>query len=195
MSFIIGEMPYLYGFIRKEYTRAHKDGQGEYYPCIMFGLRVVRGQQLEIQSAMTDENGAVGGAQWLLPIEAYCWEEPIAPRPRPILPEDFTYIQPWDCFSSTFGVHQWTMWRNAKVLALPLGKPGRYHCSLDFAESDLALDGSQHKHLHLCKMFDGSMAAFPNNRLLLCDPAYFRTHNPQEPFPSFLALPGPHTGE
>jgi len=193
MSHIIGELPYIRGYLRREYTRNHVDGHGDYYPCLIHGLRIVRGRQIQFQSVLSD---VWAGAPFLAPVEAFCWRLPTAPRmTRPTGPDSYAYIQPWDCFSSTFGVYQFSMWRNAPVYALPDRKPGRYHCTLDFDGSDLADDDEQHKHLHICLMADGQIAAFPNNRILFEDRAYFDVF-PAGERPDFEALGGgPYSAE
>jgi hypothetical protein len=73
-----------------------------------------------------------------------------------------------------------------RALILPDRRPATYWCSLDFAESSLAENSNQHKHLHLFLMADGSIGAFPNNRILWDDPAFFA--KPTETKPDFTSL-------
>lgn len=184
MSYIVGSFAQFFpGFIRKEYTRNLIDGHGEYVPCVMHGLRVIRGRSLEIQALLTGEGGA--GAAFLAPIEAFCWRVPDAPR-RPGEPVDMTYVQPWDSFSETFGVHEFEFHRRMKCLVLPDRRQARYRFTLDFAESSLAYLPVQHKHLHLVELNDGSIGAFPNNRLLWVAPEWYA--EPIAERPNFLAL-------
>lgn len=187
MSYIVGEIPYFRGFLRREYTRNLEDGHGEFYPCIVFGLRVARGRSLQLQCVLTDK---YAGAMFLAPIEAYCWK-PTTPFEKGRRP-DMTYIQPWDCFSSEFGVHRWSMWDGMPCYALPEKRKGRYHCTLDFTGTDLADDDEQHKHLHMVLMDDGQVSAFPNNRLLVHDAAYFDVMSEK---PDFIALGGRFSAE
>ena len=43
--FVIGSCEKFFGgYMRKEFTRNLQDGYGEYIPCIIHGLRVVRGR-------------------------------------------------------------------------------------------------------------------------------------------------------
>ena len=183
MSFLIGSFPRFFpGYIRREYTRNLLDGHGEYLPCVIHGLRVVRGRSLEFQCVMT---GYGAGAGFLAPIEAYCWALPAAPRTHP---PDMTYIQPWDCFSDTFGAHEFEYHRRMRCQVLPDRRSGRYRFSLDFTGSSLSEWSQQHKHLHVIDMDDGSIGAFPNNRLLWIEPAIY--DEPSAEKPDFTALDG-----
>jgi hypothetical protein len=182
--FVIGSFDrFFHGFLRKEYTRDLEDGFGQYLPCVIHGLRVVQGRSLEFQCVLT-EYGA--GAGFLAPIEAFCWREPDEVRASPVL--DYTYIQPWDCFSNEFGVHAFELHRRMKALILPDRRGARYCFSIDFTGSSLADMSEQHKHLHVMQMDDGSMGAFPNNRVLWVEPAMWA--KPFEERPDFMALSG-----
>jgi len=204
--FIIGSLPQSFdGFLRREYTRNLIDGHGDYYPCHIHGLRLVRGSSIQLQCVLLEgiektstateiepdpgfhPEGGYPGCGFLAPIEAFCWRIPDKPR----LPEqrpDMTYVQPWDTFSETFGIHEFEFHRRMKALILPDRIPARYRCSLDFIGSSLAENNDQHKHLHLFDMDDGSIGAFPNNRVLWVEPAAWRA--PTEARPDFLSLAG-----
>jgi hypothetical protein len=183
--FIIGSFDRFFsGYIRKEYTRDLEDGHGHYLPCVIHGLRVVQGKSLEFQCVLT-EYGA--GAGFLAPIEAFCWKIPDRPR-APGDSVDYTYVQPWDCFSSEFGVHAFEFNRRMKAQILPDRRGARYRFSIDFTGSSLADMSEQHKHLHVMEMDDGSIGAFPNNRVLWIEPAMW--DKPFESRPDFKALSG-----
>ncbi len=183
--YIIGSFDRWFpGFLRREYTRNMQDGYGEYLPCVIHGLRVVQGRQLEFQSVLTE---TAAGAGFLAPIEAFCWKIPTNPRER-FAEIDHTYIQPWDNFSSTFGVHAFEFHRRMKSLILPDRRGGRYRFSIDFEGSSLAEFSEQHKHLHIMDMDDGSIGAFPNNRVLWVEPAFW--NEPVLERPDFIALSG-----
>lgn len=188
MSYVVGEMPYMHAFLRREYTRGLQDGHGEYYPCVVYGIRAVRGFSLQFQCVLTERHG---GANFLAPIEAFCWKE--SPPPKKADGSlDMDYIQPWDTFSSDFGVHEFSFLRRMKCLVLPQRKPARYRFTIDFIGSDLAEDDLQHKHLHVVHLEDGQIGAFPNNRLLMCDPAFWETLTER---PDFIALGGEYLAE
>lgn len=195
--FIVGSLPQSFdGFLRREYTRNLQDGHGEYYPCHIHGLRLVRGSSIQLQcvllegrasAAAFDPEGGFPGCGFLAPIEAFCWRVPDQPR-EPGQRPDMTYVQPWDTFSETFGIHEFEFHRRMKALILPDRVPARYRCTLDFIGSSLAENNDQHKHLHLFDMDDGSIGAFPNNRVLWIEPAAWR--EPTTARPDFLSLAG-----
>lgn len=187
-NYIIGSLrPWRYGYLRREYTRSMLDGHGEYYFGAIHGLRVIEGESLWFQFMMMEDHA---GAGFMAPIEAFCHAIPEQPRaPGPV---DMTYVQPWDTFSSSFGVHQFEFHRNMRALILPDRRPATYWCSLDFAESSLAENTNQHKHLHLFLMADGSIGAFPNNRIIWDDPAFCK---PTETRPDFTSLWGEFRAE
>jgi hypothetical protein len=187
-NYIIGSLrPWRYGYIRREYTQNLGEGHGEYFFGAIHGLRVIEGESLWLQIMLMEDHA---GAGFLAPIEAFCHRVPDEPRqPGPV---DMTYVQPWDTFSSSFGVHEFEFHRNMRALILPDRRPATYWCTLDFAESSLAEDTTQHKHLHLFLMADGSIGAFPNNRILWDDPAFCK---PTENKPDFTSLWGDFRAE
>lgn len=188
-NYIIGSFrPWFPGFLRAEYTRDRTDRFGEYYPCIIHGLRVIEANSLQLQCVLTQSHA---GAGYMAPIEAFCWRVPDVSRVKGD-PVDMTYVQPWDCFSSSFGVHEFEFHRGMRALILPGRMPARYRFSLDFAESALAENNDQHKHLHLFEMADGSLGAFPNNRVIWDDPAFWA---PLTERPDFLSLSGEFRSE
>lgn len=184
--FVIGSFEKFFGgYMRREFTQNLEDGYGEYIPCIIHGLRVVRGRSLEFQAVLADDEHA--GVGFLAPIHAFCWRIPDEPRAKGEV-VDMTYIQPWDCFSDTFGVHEFEFHRRMRCLVLPDRREARYRFSLDFVGSSLAEWNEQHKHLHIVEMQDGSIGAFPNNRLLWLEPAIWK--HPPETLPKLTALDG-----
>lgn len=183
-NYVIGSCERWFdGFLRREFTRNLEDGYGDYYPCIVHGLRIVQGRTIELQCVLT---GPHAGAGFLAPIQAFCWKIPETPRVKDA-PVDMTHIQPWDCFSSSFGVHAFEFHRRMKALILPGRVGARYRFSIDFEASSLAEYAEQHKHLHVFEMDDGSLGAFPNNRVVWHDPAFWE---PLTERPDFIALAG-----
>lgn len=173
MAYLLGSIPYFRCFVRREYTTAHQSGHGEYLSAIAFAAHCRRGRMLDFQVVFTGEDGfgrpvQTGGAMFaMVPIQALCDE----PRPAP---ESIDDIAPWDVFSETFTVVELDMLTRMRMLSLPNRKPGRYLFTIDFCLSDLADDPEQHKQLHVCKMDAGHFGAFPNNRMLLNDPAQWK---------------------
>lgn len=164
MAYIFGSIPYMKVMVRREYTMNLREGHGEYIPAIAHAVRCVRGHSLWFQCMLMGPN--YGGCAFMVPIQALCW------KPCPI-PADNTYVQPWDVFSSDFGVTALDLVAKGAIHALPDLIPGQYQFSVDFIGSDLAEDVEQHKHLHVCRLETGLIAAFPNNRILWRDDAFW----------------------
>ena len=163
MSFIFDAIPYFRCLVRREYTKNFKSGHDEYFEGVAHAVRCVRGDSLLFQTMLTSGEGA--GAAFLLPIEA------LVTKPCPVV--DTTIVQPWDVFSSTFGVSELPFVARGKVNVLPDKAPGQYRFTIDFIGSDLAEDPEQHKHLHVIFREDGLITAYPNNRILWSDPAFW----------------------
>lgn len=180
MSYIYGSIPFFECLVRAEYTRDRKDRHGEYYPAVAHAVRCVRGHSLWFQCIFTDKNA---GASFMLPIEALVTK----PCPGGI-------VQPWDVFSSDFGVSQDTFTHRGQVSVM-FGVeriPARYRFTIDFAGSDISEHPEQHKHLHVVFRDDGLIGAYPNNRLLWHDPAFWTTTTEK---PDFLSLSGEFRAE
>jgi len=182
MAFILGNVPFFECFVRAEYTRNQQDRHGEFYPAVAHAVRCVRGQSLMFQVIFTEKHG---GASYTLPIEALTWK----PCDRPA---DMTYVQPWDCFSSTFGVTELEFVARGAVDVLPGRIKGQYRFTIDWTGSDLADHFEQHKHLHVVFMDGGLIGAFPNNRILWSDPAFWVTTTER---PDFQSLAGEYRAE
>ncbi len=163
MSHILGDIPFFRCLVRKEYTRDMADGQGQYIEGIAHAVRVTRGNSLWFQVNFKDP---YGGCAFTLPIEALVWKE--CPDQT-----EMTYVQPWDCFSDTFSVHEMAFVKRATTYILPERVKAEYRFTIDFTGSDLADDPAQHKALHLCFLENGLIGAFPNNRVLWEDRAFW----------------------
>lgn len=189
MPHIIASIPYFNCYVRREYTRNLKDRHGEFIPGVAYGVRCVRGHSLWFQVMLKEpEDGSpndTGGASFLLPIEALVH----APCPKP---DDMTYVQPWDVFSSDFGVCAFDFVARGAVFVLPDKRPGQYRFTLDFTGSDLADDPDQHKFLSVAFLEGGLIGAFPNNRLLWRDDAFWKVLDHR---PDFESLGGEFRAE
>lgn len=85
--FIIGSLPQSFdGFLRREYTRNLIDGHGDYYPCHIHGLRLVRGSSIQLQCVLLEgihrsaDDSAVPNNR-VLWIEPAAWRAPTEARP------------------------------------------------------------------------------------------------------------------
>lgn len=182
MSFIMGNIPYMRCMVRGHYLRDLKRGHDEYVEAVAYAVRCIRGSSLWFQCALGDP---YGGAHFLLPIKA------LVTKPCPE-PTAMTYVMPWDCFSSTFGVCELDFVKRGEAYVLPDKAPGQYQFTIDFTDSDLADDPDQHKHLHVVKQASGLIGAFPNNRVLMPDAAFWPMMTIK---PDFESLSGEHRAE
>lgn len=182
MPYVLGSVPYFRCLVRREYTRNLQDRHGEYIPAVAYGVRCVRGHSLWFQCMLMEPTDGTpnntGGASFMVPIEALV-HKPCAK------PDDMTYVQPWDVFSSDFGVCALDFVSRGAVYILPEKRPGQYLFTLDFTGSDLADDPDQHKSLHVCMIEGGLIGAFPNNRLLWQDDAFWKLMDER---PDFISL-------
>lgn len=171
--YIYGSIPFFECLVRAEYTRNLKSGHGEFLPAIAHAVRCVRGHSLWFQVIFTERHA---GAAFLLPIEALV--------SKPCAPAATKDVQPWDAFSSDFGVSADTFTGRGAVEVLPDRTRGQYRFTIDFAGSDLAEHPDQHKALHVVFREDGPIGAYPNNRLLWSDPAFWKVTTERPPFES-----------
>jgi len=180
--YIYGSVPFFECLVRAEYTRNLQDRHGEFYPAVVHAVRCIRGSSLWFQAIFTKKHG---GAAFMVPIQALVWRE--APPPS-----STAVVQPWDVFSSDFGVSQDTFTHRGAVEVLPTRTRGQYRFTIDCAGSDLAEHPDQHKALHVVFREDGLIGAYPNNRLLWSDPAFWETLTER---PDFLSLEGEFRAE
>jgi hypothetical protein len=185
MSYIYGSIPFFECLVRAEYTRDRKDRHGEYYPAVAHAVRCVRGHSLWFQCIFTEQHA---GAAFMLPIEA------LVTKPCPDGDGLTGFVQPWDVFSSEFGVSQDSFTHRGAVSVIHGSErlAGRYRFTIDFAGSDLSEHPDQHKHLHVVFLDVGHIGAYPNNRLLWHDPAFWTTTTEK---PDFLSLSGEFRAE
>jgi hypothetical protein len=173
MSYVYASIPYFECLARSEYTQNHRAGHGEFLPAIAHAVRCVRGHSLWFQCVFTER---YAGAAFLLPIEALVC--------MPCPPAMTKTVQPWDVFSSDFGVCEDRFVKRGAVEVLPDRIKGQYRFTLDFVGSDLAEHPEQHKALHVVFRSDGLIGAYPNNRLLWVDSAFWQVTSEKPPFES-----------
>jgi hypothetical protein len=163
MAYILGAIPYFDCLVRKEYTQDLQSGHGEYIEALAAAVLSIRGDSLQFQVVMKEP---CAGCAFLLPIEALC-SKPCPPTACTRL------VQPWDCFSSEFGVCEMALVRRGAVRLLEDGVLAEYRFTIAFTGSDLADDPAQRKLLHVVLREDGPIGAYPNNRLVFLDLALF----------------------
>jgi hypothetical protein len=118
-----------------------------------------------------------GGAMFLVPLIALASRPCEAPKPEDVCP--------WDCLSDTFSVVTLELLSEMKCHVLPNRLGARYLFTIQYGNSDLADDPTQHKQHHVVRMDVGWFGAFPNNRLVLDYRALFPATTER---PDFLPL-------
>lgn len=136
MPNIFGSIPFFDCLVRAEYTQGLATRHGEFIPAVAHGVRCVRGHSLWFQCMLLEP---YGGCAFMLPIEALVWK----PCEKPA---DMTYVQPWDAFSSEFGICELDFVRRGAVEILPSRLKGQYRFTIDWTGNDLADHVEQHKH-------------------------------------------------
>jgi hypothetical protein len=162
MAYLLGSIPYFRCLVRKEYVRDLADGQGEFLEATAVAVLCVRGDSLQFQVVLHEP---LAGCAFMLPIEALVT--------RPVAPVATKVVQPWDCFSSEFGVCEIATVRRGAVKLFKDGVLGEYRFTLAFTGTDLADDPAQRKLLHVVLREDGLVGAYPNNRMVFLDRALF----------------------
>lgn len=162
MAYLFGAIPYFDCLIRKEYTQDLKSGHGEYLEAKAVAVLCIRGDSLQFQVVMKEP---YAGCAFLLPLEA------LVIRACDLAPTKI--IQPWDSFSSEFGILEIPTVRRGAVQLIKDKVEAEYRFTIAFTGTDLADDPAQRKLLHVVLRYDGLIGAYPNNRLVFCDRALF----------------------
>jgi hypothetical protein len=163
MPYLIASIPYFDVLVRREYTRDMADGHGDYLEGKAIAVECRRGDSLWFQVMLKEP---YAGALFGLPIEA------LVTKPPQVEPANGTKtIQPWDCFSSDFGVEEIEILRRTRATVFHDKVDAEYQFTLCFTGSDVADDPAQRKLLHVVKREDGLIGAYPNNRLQFHDRA------------------------
>jgi hypothetical protein len=162
MPYLLSSIPYFRCLVRKEYLRDLQDSRDEYCEATAVGVLCVRGDSLQFQVVLHEP---LAGCAFLLPIEALV-AKPCDPVPTKI-------VQPWDVFSSDFGVCEIATLRRGAVRLLKDDCLASYRFTIAFTGNDLADDPAQRKFLHVVLREDGLIGAYPNNRCIFLDRALF----------------------
>lgn len=163
MAFLMDNIPLMRVHVRGEYLQDLAAGHGQTFEAIAHAVRCRRGSSLWFQVNFKEP---LGGVSYLLPIEALTWRPDAAPASTET-------AQPWDCMGDTFSVCELRFLARGGVQVLPDRVGGQYRFSIDFGAEDLADDPAQHKTLHVVWRQDGLVGAYPNNRLLWEDSAFW----------------------
>ena len=182
MSYIIGNLPPIKCFVRREFLYNFEKGHGELEPCIWVSIKAIRGQVFRIESLLP----RYGALYDKLPIQAYVWNTEHGDL-------DYDILQLWDCMSYRFAVHEKIGLRNLGVKFLGKDKEwhfGKYLFTVDFCAEGQELDtgfteqAEEHKSFNFIRLDNGQFAAQPNNRCLWYDQSLIPA---KTDFPDFQA--------
>lgn len=168
MSFLVGSLPPVQCFIRKEFLYDFERGYGELEPAIWVSVKSIKGQAFRIESLLPN----YGALYDKLPIHAYCWKPVENPLPLDAL-------QIWDCLGYHFTVVEKATLKNLKVKFYGKDRQwhfGSYMFTLDHGHPDANLldvslveTAQEHKSFNFIRLDNGQFACQPNNRMLFHD--------------------------
>ena len=182
MSYIVGSLPPIKCFVKKEFLYNFEKGHGELEPAIWVSIKALRGQVFRIESLLPN----YGALYDKLPVHAYVWKEKAGNLPLDTL-------ELWDCMGYRFTIIEKIGLRNLGVKFLGKDKEwnhGHYMFTVDFCADDMDVDtgfteqAEEHKSFNFIKLENGQFACQPNNRCLFYDQSLI----PSEiKFPDFKA--------
>jgi hypothetical protein len=182
MSYIVGSLPPIKCFVKREFLYNFEKGHGELEPAIWVSIKALRGQVFRIESLLPN----YGALYDKLPIHAYVWKENASNLPLDTL-------ELWDCMGYRFTIIEKIGLRNLGVKFLGKDKEwnhGHYMFTVDFCADDMDVDtgfteqAEEHKSFNFIKLENGQFACQPNNRCLWYDQSLI----PSEiKFPDFKA--------
>ena len=167
MSYIVGSLPPIKCFVKREFLYNFEKGHGELEPAIWVSLKALRGQVFRIESLLPN----YGALYDKLPIHAYVWKEEAESLPIDIL-------QLWDCMGYRFTIIEKIGLRNLGVKFLGKDKEwhhGNYLFTVDFCADGMDVDtgftevAEEHKSFNFIRLDNGQFACQPNNRCLWYD--------------------------
>lgn len=182
MSYIIGSLPPIKCFVRREYLYNFEKGHGELEPAIWVSIKALRGQVFRIESLLPN----YGALYDKLPISAYVWKEGATDHP-------IDQLQLWDCLGYRFTILEKAVLRNLGVKFLGKDRVwhfGTYLFTVDFCADGMDLDtgfseqAEEHKSFNFIRLEGGQFACQPNNRCLWYDQSLIPS---KVSFPDFQA--------
>jgi hypothetical protein len=167
MSYIVGSLPPIKCFVKREFLYNFEKGHGELEPAIWVSIKALRGQVFRIESLLPN----YGALYDKLPIHAYVWKENAGNLPLETL-------ELWDCMGYRFTIIEKIGLRNLGVKFLGKDKEfhfGNYMFTVDFCADAMDTDtgfteqAEEHKSFNFIKLENGQFACQPNNRCLFYD--------------------------
>jgi hypothetical protein len=148
--YLTSNIPYFKCWVRKEFTHAHNNYHGEYIHGLAVAVTTIPDRCLSFQIIFTGceaegEPNPHGGAMWArMPITALVGDIPLEEWPERMQ----THLaQPWDCNSYNHAIIKIARAQPSPWLCKIDNEfhTGRYLFTVDYAESDVSEDPSQHK--------------------------------------------------
>jgi hypothetical protein len=184
--YLTSNIPYFKCWVRKEFTHAHSKYHGEYIHGLAVAVTTIPDRCLSFQIIFTGceaegEPNPHGGAMWASVCRLLrLW----VTSPLKSGPSVCRLI--WRSLGTVALTTTGLLRSPGPSLRLGLCKinnefhTGRYLFTVDYAESDVSEDPSQHKQSHVLVLTDagkwtGNVVALPNNRVRATSPAYWLT--------------------
>jgi hypothetical protein len=174
MAFAIS-IPHFYALVRAEYLYNLESHQGQFHPCLVFGVDSIEGHAVGFD-ILTD----FGGQFARLPISAL-----VHKAAAPYMP--LSTLELWNNFSYDVEAHEYAALRQLRVKVW-LGtkrKPtmGEYMFTLSWKGSPYAEQSGEggFKRGHVIKLDNGCYAIQPNNRLQWFEPSFVTKKMPERP--------------
>lgn len=152
---MLADCPYVRCFVRSEFLHDLTSHHGEYEPCYIFAVTAILNRPLLFTAHL--ESGAVYSR---LPIHAFCFADS---APQRALDD----LMPWGCVGNRIEVIEHKYLRNYEVQT-PRG-PGRYLFTVDQFDGGFTEDPEQHKTMNVIELYEGNLAAMPNNECVFLD--------------------------
>jgi hypothetical protein len=152
--YLTSNIPYFKCWVRKEFTNGHQNYHGEYIHGLAVAVTTIPDRCLSFQIIFTGceaegEPNPHGGAMWArMPITALVGDIPLEEWPERMQ----THLaQPWDCSSYNHGIVKIARAQPSPWLCKIDNEfhVGRYLFTVDYAESDVSEDPSQHKRVRV----------------------------------------------
>ena len=163
-------IPPIECYVRGNFLRDQRDGHGDYYPCMIFGVSSIQGRSPLFHFLMED-----GGVWWRMPISAFCSEPGVKEA-------DLHDLVLWNSFSPFVTVTEFQAMRNMRMVYVARNGEfvnGKYLFTLDWHSPEdnvlnagFSVNPGQHKCGHVILRDDGNFAIQPNNRTRLFDPSF-----------------------
>ena len=188
MTTLVANLPPTKVWVRREYLRDLRDGEGEYTLGYWVTCKSLTGRALYFETYLTE----YGALYDKLPISAFLSWDPDHPHkpepPKPDLP--LTDLQFWNGFDTgltvveknlIFNMDFEVMTRDNGIMkGTYLFTIDNYHAHRNEPDFYFAESPDEHKSHNIIELENGQIGAFPNNRCRMTDPS-LSNHNLKTP--------------